>query len=232
MFINLIKQNSILLTIISQLFLISLPIKGETQIDSLPPAEPRPQRRSGGTRGECVKENELVTLIVPETNQNRSTGVQRQGTDNFQANIPKTTLPRPTFVWHMAQKSKLPVKFTLIEPGKKTIYVEELNLSKAGFFALTLPETVPPLEVGKHYRWTVSILCSRQHPSQNPFTQAWIERITSSNSYLKEKNLSCDTYEKEGIWYDLLACYLKTQSSSALSQLLSRINLNSLIFSE
>ena len=219
MFINSLKQSSILLTIISQLFLISLPIKGETQIDSLPPAEPRPQRRSGGTRGECVKENELVTLIVPETNQ------------NFQANIPQTTLPRPTFVWHMAQKSKLPVKFTLSEPGQ-TIYVEELKLSKAGFFALTLPETAPPLEVGKHYRWTVSILCSRQHPSQNPFTQAWIERITSSNSYLKEKNLSCDTYEKEGIWYDLLACYLKTQSSSALSQLLSRINLNSLIFSE
>lgn len=221
-----------LIIIISQLFLTSLSAEGETQADSTSPTEPpRPERRSSGTRGECVQENGILTLIVPEKNQNPRVEQSQQGMDQFKANIPKTTLPRPTLVWHMAQGSNLPIKFTLSESGQ-TIYVEELNVSKAGFVSLTLPETVPPLEVGKSYRWTVSILCSRQHPSQNPFTQAWIERIAPSNSYLKEKELSCDTYEEEGIWYDLLACYFQTRSRADLSQLLSRINLNSLIFPE
>lgn len=211
---KLIKSVGIVLTIAS-LFFFDLDIAA-AQTENLPPTKRRSQtRKSGGTRGECSNQSNNITLIVPETQGSLS-------------DVPQTTLSHPTFVWYIAQKSAVPIKFTLVEPGK-TIYTEELNLKKSGLVALTLPETVPPLEVGKDYRWTVSAICSRQNPSQNPYTQAWVERVSLSSLSEVEKNLGCDTYEKAEIWYDTLACYLESSSKTNTERLFEQIDLGYLL---
>lgn len=210
---NLLKLAGIVLTITTQLIFSGVLGSAEVQPEELPKTKLRRQTRtSGGTRGQCLEENNTITLVVPEENQ------------DSRALVHKTTLPRPTVVWHLSQKSDVPVKITVVEQSK-TIYLEELILPFKGFVVFTLPETAPPLEKGKQYRWTVSLLCSSQYPSRNPYTQSWIERVDSSLSLKQEPNAGCDTYERAEIWYDTLACYLGTDYKAKILALLQQVNL-------
>lgn len=205
----LIGSVGIILTFIS-LFFGELHLAAQTE--NLPPTKPRTQtRKSGGTRGRCIDSDNRIVLIVPENQKSLSP-------------VPRTTLSHPTFFWHIAQKTPLPVKFTLVEPGR-TIYTKELNLDKSGLVGLTLPETVPPLEIGKEYRWTVSVICSRQNPSQNPYTQTWVKRVSLSSMVETEEKLGCHTYEKAEIWYDALACHLESNSTTNTARLFKQIDL-------
>ena len=178
-------------------------------------------RKAGGSRGECnLPSNNTITLLVP------------------QDHTPSTVLERPTFLWHLSQKVSLPLRFTLLEPGQKPIFVEQLK-PKPGIVALKLPYNSPPLKIGKTYRWTVTIICNQKRPSRNMFAQAWIERVALP----KEERLSNNTantlcslkYAREGIWYDALACnyskLVRTQNNAGNSSwqqfktLLSEIDL-------
>lgn len=199
--------------IVTSLFFSDLSVSA--QKENLPATKRRSQtRKSGGTRGECTQQSNTLTLIVPKNQDSLS-------------DIPKTTLSHPTFVWYLAQQSSVPTKFTLVEPGR-TIYAQEFNLEGFGLVALTLPKTVPPLEVGKDYRWTVSLLCSRQNPSRNPYTQAWIERVSNSFYPKEGKKLACDAYEKAEIWYDTLMCYLESKPEIETLRLFEQIDLRDL----
>ncbi len=193
--------------------------RAEIEVNELPPRTlDSGRRRSSGTRGECSQINNIITLIAPPESPNSKT------------KVPLTTLPHPTFTWHMSEESDTPVKFTLLEPGR-TLYVEELKGAKAGFVNFTLPETAPALEINKEYRWTVSLLCSREHPSRNPLAEASIKRIVLPSMPKTEKNLACNTYKQANIWYDLLACYSKSKSKdekNKFHQLLGKIDLSDL----
>lgn len=124
---------------------------------------PRPQRTVGsGSRG-CSKGEEVaLQLIAP------STGVA------------KTTFSHPTFSFSVSS-SDLPLRFTLVEPDvAKPVYEKQLNITSSGIVRVTIPENVPGLDVGKDYRWTVSIKCSNNSPSDNISAFAWIRRIPES----------------------------------------------------
>ncbi len=227
---NLSIKRFILLTVVSQLLLFNgllaqAKTKGNDSAtrtindpSELPTTKSSSQsRRSGGTRGECDDLDNTITLIVPEDQKSLT-------------NIPRATSTNLKFYWHLAQKSDLPVKFTLVAT-RKTLYVQEFSSLDSGLTSLTLPESVS-LEEGKRYRWTVSILCSRQRPSRNPYTEAWVE-IVALPSFVKEKeNLSCDTYQKAQIWYDSLSCILDSRSEGKILGLLEQVNLSDLFLDD
>jgi hypothetical protein len=146
-------------------------------------------RKTGGSRGCNLPLNNTVTLLVPRDH------------------TATTVSARPTFFWYLSQKSSLPLRFTLIEPGKKTIFSKELT-PEPGIVALNLPRSSHPLEIGKTYRWTVTVICNPKKPSRNLFAQAWIERVSLPKSAKLYKDESfCDVkYARSGIWYDALAC--------------------------
>ena len=149
-------------------------------------------RKAGGSRGCNLPLNDTVTLLVP------------------QAHTATTVSARPIFFWYLSRKSSLPLRFTLLEPGKKPLFVKELN-PEPGIVALKLPPNSPTLEIGKTYRWTVTVVCNQKKPSRNLFAQAWIERVAlpqSNNSGENRADSSfCSVkYAQSGIWYDALAC--------------------------
>ena len=212
-----LKQNCLLLTLMGAILLYGNS-SGSVQVDKLPTTKPHPQtRRSGGIRGNCSEEisQNVITLIVPEDEYSLS-------------KVPQTTQSHPTFFWYVEQKSNVPIKFTLVEPGQ-TIYTKELSIPHSGLVKLTLPENIPPLQSGKQYRWTVSLLCSRQHPSRNPYTQAWVEKLSPPSIPKKKQNLSCNTYEKAEIWYDTLACYFDNRVENKIFSLLEQVKLYQLL---
>ena len=145
-------------------------------------------RKAGGSRGCKMPLEDAVTLLVPQ-------------------NHTATTISaRPTFIWHLSQKLSLPLRFTLLEPGKKPILTKELK-PEPGIVALKLPQNVAPLEVGKTYRWTVTVICNKNKPSRNLFAQAWIERVPLPTEAQLSNRTDCSlSYARAGIWYDALAC--------------------------
>ena len=148
-------------------------------------------RKAGGSRGCNLPLDNTVTLLVPQNH------------------TATTASERPIFFWYLAQKLSLPLRFTLLEPGKEPIFLKELT-PEPGIIALKLPQSSQALEIGKTYRWTVTVVCNQKKPSRNLFAQAWIERVpmpTSSKLEQKDDNLFCSTkYAEAGIWYDALSC--------------------------
>lgn len=153
----------------------------------------RQVRRAGGTRGCNLMFNDTVTLLVPQNH------------------TATTTSEHPIFFWYLSQKLSLPLRFTLLEPEKEPIFTKEFT-PEPGIVALKLPDSMPSLEIGKTYRWTVTVVCNEKKPSRNLFAQAWIERVPSprSNQFaynLKNNRSFCLLeYGRAGIWYDALAC--------------------------
>lgn len=206
---NCLKYLSLVAYLVFTIFSV-LPVNSTPKQESTyrpPKGKIRQQvRKAGGSRGECnIPLNDTVTLLVP------------------QDHTATTVLEHPTFLWNVSQKLSLPLRFTLLEPGKKPIFVEQLK-PKPGIVALKLPQNSPLLKIGKTYRWTVTVVCNQKRPSRNLFAQAWIERVALP----KSNNLSETTfnssfcsaeYAQLGIWYDALSCnyaeLIKNQNSSS-----------------
>lgn len=185
------------------------PRKGRNQ-------HPNQTRKAGGARkNSCqLPLNNTVTLLVP------------------QEHVPITVSERPTFFWYVPEELSHRLRFTLLEPGKEAILVKELS-PEPGIVAFKLPESSSPLEIGKTYRWTVTVVCSLTKPSRNLYALAWIKRVAKSNQN-HNSNLVVD-YAARGVWYDaLLASYHQAQTaevseSSDLGTLLKQIKLGYLL---
>lgn len=205
MVVHYLKISSLVIVILTLLlpFTAQKELKAEEQESSQTVYQPREQeqededetlrsvqRTPGGSRGgECnLLPPQIVTLIVPE---------DHTGT---------TSLSRPTVIWFNREPISQPVKFTVNAHGSKPILVREFENLPKGFRALKLPESSPGLELGKLYKWTVTVVCNEVRPSKNLYAQAWIKRVPNPVSERSE-NLNCNIdFAKLGIWYDAIWC--------------------------
>ncbi len=177
--------------------------------------KPRPGRKRtqvrqpGGYRGNTCKAQEQapLTLLVPEDH------------------VPLTTSSHPTFYWYMNTTLSTPIRLTIQEPGQPSlIYVRNWSQGMSGVYAMKLPATVNPLQVGKQYRWTVTVICNPKKPSENIYAKAWIERVKKPN--IISNNRSClESYAESGIWYDALSCPRSNKYSEEFWSLLDQVDL-------
>ncbi|MBE9031030.1 DUF928 domain-containing protein [filamentous cyanobacterium LEGE 11480] len=71
---------------------------------------------------------------------------------------------------------------------------------------LQLPTTMPPLEIGKNYRWSVVLVCGKTPQPDDPILSGWVQRVprqtppTSHQSVLQK----AQWHARQGRWYDLL----------------------------
>ena len=220
----LIIVNYLLTT---QVAINASPIKHEGTKSYKPrPGRKRTQaRKPGGARGNSCNTRSQATLalLVPEDH------------------IPLTTESHPTFLWYVNTTSSVPIRLTIYEPGQTSpIYVQNWSQSPPGIVAFKLPATANPLKIGKQYRWTVSVICNPQRPSENIYAKAWIERVekpTSISNNCKQRTadsvdsstLGCrssclNSYAESGIWYDALSCEKKL--SAEFWSLLDQVELS------
>ncbi|MFB2917667.1 MULTISPECIES: DUF928 domain-containing protein [Aerosakkonema] len=130
----------------------------------------------------------------------------------------QTVSGHPTFLWYVSDKTSVPIQFSLVEPGvSKPLYLQQMSVEKSGIVQVQLPKELPALEVGKKYRWSVSLICDSNRPSNNVFVQSWIERVSPS-AELTQKLAAVQTgyssaqtlreqarvYAQAGIWYNAL----------------------------
>jgi Domain of Unknown Function (DUF928) len=143
-----------------------------------------------------------------------------------------TISKRPTFSWHVSAVPSTPMRFALVEPGvAEPLLVKKIKVDKPGLVQLQIPENVKPLEVGKEYRWTVSLVCNMKRPSLSIYARSRIARVpvtqvsdfsnTASEQLLQDKAIF---YAQQGIWYDAVAnitqAYLGSPRSSSYNKYL------------
>ena len=111
---------------------------------------------------------------------------------------------------------------------------------------MELPQEIPQFVEGKEYRWTVSIVCDENNPSENIYARSWVKRVSITPS-LKQK-LAVATQEREraavyaqnGVWYDASATIYKASqkaprdhsTSEYLTKLLQQVGLSNIAIQE
>ncbi len=124
-----------------------------------------------------------------------------------------TTASHPTFWFYVPFSKKLPGEFVLQNETDDTIYQRTISLSGTpGVVSVSLPSTVPALQVGKRYHWYFNVYCEPEQPPV--FVEGWVKR-SPLNPALKSK-LShqsipnrANLYAANGIWYDALTTVAK-----------------------
>lgn len=160
----------------------------------VPPYRGTPRRTQGtGTRGGDESERAALKLLVPSDH----TGQTLSG--------------HPTFFWYISEIPEEPVEFALVETGvAQPIFVQQLQLQKAGIVRLEMPQNLPALVPGKEYRWSVTLINNANQRSDDTFAQSWIKRVAET-PVLKQKLAAArsdrdraSVYAEAGLWYDAL----------------------------
>ncbi|AFZ18392.1 DUF928 domain-containing protein [Allocoleopsis franciscana] len=171
----------------------------------VPPYRGTPRRTQGaGTRGGDESGEVTLKLLVPDDH----TGQTLSG--------------HPTFFWYVSEIPEEPVEFALVESGvAQPIFVQQLQLEKAGIIRLKMPKNLPALVPGKEYRWSVSLVSNANRRSSDTVAQSWIKRVAETPA-LKQQLATAKSdrdrasiYAEAGLWYDAINILLKAQSTNS-----------------
>jgi hypothetical protein len=198
-----------------------------------------PGQRQGKpeVRGECPslpQGIEPLTALVPEAAIN-----------DLKVVLGKTVAEHPTFWFYVPYSltSSQSVEFVLQDENDNIIYKTSLTGSgnSPGVVGFQLPSTVPPLAVGKSYRWFFVFNCNPTDDEQSFHVDGWVQRVAlnpSLKSQLEQATLreKVALYAKAGSWYERLTALaeLRRQNSGDATlrkqwtELLESIGLNTL----
>lgn len=229
------------LLLIYKLFTITpLPTQAQTtpnspspwEIDNSSAYEPPPdigspgRRESGGTRpGEistqlkCPNDlqvpNPPLTALVPKV---------KEQTANSRTKITQlmglTLDAHPTFFVYLPQTGANAVEFILNDAEEKEVYRTNFPTPKVpGIFGFKLPNTAPPLEIGKSYQWYFVIRCDPTNRKKDLVVEGWIWRtqlLPAINEQIQKAGLRDRTalYRQYRIWYEALANLAQLHYSS------------------
>jgi hypothetical protein len=168
-----------------------------------PDAEPPARRVGGGVRGNleaaqtCVTDTQKeLTALLPKTE------------------VSLTTQGYPMFFWYVPPTSPAMIEFDLIDDSNgDIIYQSKIKTDgEVGIISLSLPEntSLPPLEIGKDYYWSFTILCDRLNWQVNPSVEGLIRRVEPSANLVQALNQASGMervrlYAQAGIWHDTIA---------------------------
>ena len=165
-----------------------------------PPGGGAPQgTRGGASRGDMCIQN--PTLPSPQ---------QFMVLTPTDSNYGLTLKERPQFFAYVPSTSARQAFFSLRDENGGVIYQTRFAIARSGgIIQLSLPQSVPALEVGKSYQWGIAILCSDKLRADSPFVSAWIKRTQPTEKLVEQLKQppsleQAKLYGTSGIWYDTL----------------------------
>ena len=138
-----------------------------------------------------------------------------------------TVAAHPTFFVYMPalspQSPSLPVEFRLVDMDDNELYKATFHKTSgmSGIVSLNLPTYggVAPLEVGKDYRWSFSVLCQPDERSRSITVEGLIRRV-EPNPTLKTQLMQAslqtqvELYAGAENWYDALAALVQLRRNN------------------
>jgi len=228
-------------------------VKSKQVIFKPNPDQPSPEITTGGGRrndGQCSRKqsvaedttaSQALTVLVPSVlnAQPLKESERSPAGVNFQLTVSE----KPTFLVYVPPTSAQVLELRLEdEEGQLIGEVTRLNLTETpGIYSISLPETAPPLAIGKEYKWLVSMACQVSGPD-DPFVEGSIRRVSPDSIRTGSLEQVTDleqvaVYAESGIWQDAvvsLAALRQTQPTnpevvSAWENLLRSVELEDII---
>lgn len=216
------------------------------------------QREAGATRGPAWEPSSGTG--APENRQGGATRGPRicpgdeplaRGNKELTALIPKYTVGKtiaahPTFSWYVPPTLAKAVEFVLLDENEeKEIYSTRLAIApkQPGIISLQLPGSANllPLQVGKEYSWTFSLICNSLDRSADTWVEGKVQRI-QPNPDLVSKIQQANPQQRVALfaqyqlWNETLAALVELRRlnpndpalADAWTKLLSSVELNDL----
>jgi len=105
-------------------------------------------------------------------------------------NLETTVAEYPTFWFYLPwgrSETVTQARFMLFDQNQRPVLDQKMALPDApGIVSVKLPETEPPLEVGKRYNWYFQVLCDEQERSRNLWVSSWVERVEASSELVRQ----------------------------------------------
>jgi hypothetical protein len=187
---------------------LSLPVKAKNQ--DLKSQEGLPTYRvGGGSRGNCLTNNQQLVALIPETA------------------IAKTTTTSPKLFFYIPetkQKNTVALEFVLRDRQDKLIYETFLKTNEqSGIIAVDLPDSVKAtlLKTKENYHWYLSMICNPENRSHDVVVEGWIQRVELEANIKKQLQFSqplekAKIYQQQDIWYDALSTLAEEKKNSVL----------------
>lgn len=151
-------------------------------------------RRSAGTRSDCISANNQIEELIALMPSNN--------------NIGTTLSPSPAIFVYVPQTNNKKGEFIITE-GNETVYNSTIELpSQAGIIQLDIPRdsSVSGLKAGQDYKWTFTIVCNPQNRSEDEYVSGYVKRIDNSQLEAEIQQIPTDErldfYAREGIWLE------------------------------
>ena len=156
-----------------------------------------PDYRQGGPPSAgylCDRGKIKLTALVPE-NQ-----------------IGRTVSEYPQFFFYLPEADAQLAEFFLQDEKENLIYQTTLKIDNSpGVMSVSIPanKNVSPLQVGKNYRWSISLICDPQDRSTDVFAAGIVRRVELSADIRSELEKAdprqkAVIYAQTGIWQDAL----------------------------
>jgi hypothetical protein len=160
------------------------------------PARGLPGRREGaGTRGPVTVCKQPLMALMPETN------------------LGQTLSPYPSFFFYIPATAPQTVQFELVGENEELVYKTTFKTTgKTGVVSISLPDKagLPPLEVGKDYRWEFSISCNADIPEDDQLVEGWVQRVEPNPALVRDLQKASvrervALYASAGLWHETLS---------------------------
>lgn len=133
----------------------------------------------------------------------------------------------PVFFAYIPPTSAQAAFFSLTDEQGEVYYQTTMPIpTTGGLVEVAIPDTSPPLEVGKSYQWGMAILCSGRLRPDSPFISSWVKRTELSVDLANRLNAASPLeqaalYGGHGIWYDTLAKLVELRTEQPTDPTLS-----------
>ena len=181
-------------------------------------------RIGGFTRGSCSSKD--LTVVSPPTRPEERS--PRQNVESVA--VDSTISSHPTLFVNIPPEVSASTAELLVqnEAGDREIYYTTLNLTgKPGIVGIRIPNTAPPLEVGRKYQWQFSVLCDPKDPTDRLSTASWIERVSIDPTQASRIDRATprerlSLYAEAGIWQDMVSTLAELLYSNPNDQSLAQ----------
>ncbi len=136
--------------------------------------------------------------------------------------IGRTVSEHPRFFLYLPQTDAKVAEFVLQDDKGSQIYKTTLNINNSsGVIGISIPtnQNILPLQIGKNYTWSISLICDDKDRSADVFEQGIVRRVEVSadiRSQLQnaDPRLKAVIYAQTGIWQDALSTLIAARRAN------------------